>query len=78
MYRINPFWRRVGHITITTVFISVLWILEFYLISVQVSPHLRGKNTDRTAVVKENLSAIINFIPQELTEICLILPSASC
>ncbi|WP_413163862.1 hypothetical protein ACL6C3_30410 [Capilliphycus salinus ALCB114379] len=77
MYQINNFWRRVAQMTLTTVIVSALWILQFYLISLQVSPSFKGKNIDETALVKESQSAI-NSIPQKLKETCTMLPSASC
>ena len=74
----NKSWRRVGRMTLTTVVISALWILQFYLISLlQVSPASKGNNVDRAAFIGENLGAAINAIPQLFGQIYTILPSAS-
>lgn len=63
MYSMSLFLRRVGQMTLTTVLVCVLWILGFSFISAQALP-----NTDETGVTAERLSAVIQCLPEELSE----------
>ncbi|ERT04440.1 hypothetical protein M595_5619 [Lyngbya aestuarii BL J] len=61
------FWHRFSQMTVMTVLVSGLWILGLSLTPAQAATNGMGY-ADETGVTGERLSAVINCLPEELSE----------
>ncbi|MDY7023877.1 MAG: hypothetical protein SWJ54_21450 [Cyanobacteriota bacterium] len=62
MFSMNQIWNRVRQMTLTTLLVSVVWIVGFSFISAQALP------SSEMSVEGERLSAVIKCLPEELSE----------